>query len=108
MCSVSNIGDQYGQDWPKRWPNIDPPAMPNPNIPWTQPAIPWQIPPEVTKEEFDKLKKEVEELKILLKAAKKYDEATDQKDCEMDQKVDFIKQIADAVGVDLGDVFGNS
>ena len=58
-----------------------------------------------SKEEFDALKKEVEELKQLLKAAKKFDEETGQPDCHMDDKVDFIKKLAEYVGVDLEDIF---
>ncbi|WZO97296.1 hypothetical protein EP7_004321 [Isosphaeraceae bacterium EP7] len=56
--------------------------------------------------EFDALKREVEALKKLLGEAKRFDEVTGQPDCEMDSKVKFIRQIADAVGVDLKDVFG--
>jgi F0F1-type ATP synthase delta subunit len=61
--------------------------------------------PAVSKEEFEALKKEVEELKRLLKAAKKFDEETGQPDCHMDDKVDFIKKLAEYVGVDLEDIF---
>lgn len=89
MCVVSNMGD-YWKD--RQWPSY--PSYPNiPN-------------PEVSREEFERLKKDIEELKQLLLAAKKYDEATNQPDCEMDDKVALIKKIADAVGVDLSEVFG--
>jgi hypothetical protein len=59
----------------------------------------------VTRAEFDAMKVELEELKKVLAAAKKYDEATGQKNCEMDAKIAFIKQVADFVGVDLKEVF---
>ena len=103
MCVVSNIGDNYRDNFGPRWPQI--------------PVQPWQSPPSdgnrdytkvtipVSKEEFDALKKEVEELKQLLKAAKKFDEETGQPDCHMDDKVDFIKKLAEFVGVDLEDIF---
>lgn len=111
MCVVSNIGDNYRDNFGPRWPQI--------------PIQPWQMPPSappsdgnrpgvvdytkvtipVSKEEFDALKKEVEELKQLLKAAKKFDEETGQPDCHMDDKVDFIKKLAEFVGVDLEDIF---
>lgn len=55
-------------------------------------------------EEFEALRREVQELKELLKAAKKFDQATGQPDCEMDEKIAFIKQVAEFVGVDLQDV----
>lgn len=62
---------------------------------------------KVSKEDFDALKAEVEELKILLLAAKRFDEATGQKDCEMDEKVEFIRTVAEFIGVDVDEVFGS-
>lgn len=56
--------------------------------------------------EFDELKKEVLQMKELLKAAKAYDEKTRQKDCELEEKVKILRAVADAVGVDLDEVFG--
>lgn len=95
MCVVSNIGDDYGRTFPYRWPQIQ--TVPNTNT--------FVVESEVSKEDFDKLKAEVEELKKLLQAAKEYDAATGQANCEMDEKVALIKQIAELVGVDLGDLF---
>ena len=97
MCVVSNIGDNYRDNFQPRWPNvpIQPTIYPNQTIP----LLP------VSREEFEALKKEVEELKVLLKAAKKFDEQTNQPDCHMDDKVDFIKKLAEFVGVDLEDIF---
>lgn len=83
MCIVSMIGDSWNKQFPYDYPNY----------------------PLISREEFDKLKKEVEELKLLLKQAKQFDEATKQRDCEMDEKIVLIKKIADAVGVDMKDVF---
>ncbi len=100
MCVVSNIGDQYGRDFPDRWPGVYPAPKP--------PGEPVKIEiNSITREEFDALKAEVEELRELLQAAKKFDAATGQPDCEMDAKVELIRKIAEAVGVDLGDVFGD-
>ncbi len=109
MCTVSNIGDGYRDNFPPRWPNIVWPAQPT-GVPYpSQPGIPGQPfvinTSEVTREEFNALKKEVEELKQLLKAAKKFDEETGQPDCHMDDKVEFIKKLAEYVGVDLEDIF---
>ena len=95
MCAVSNIGTGWSRDIPERYPWVNP----------VPPIPPNQIPQGVTRQEFKELYKEVQELKLLLQAAKKFDEATGQKDCEMDEKVALIKQIAKLVGVDLGDVF---
>lgn len=97
MCMVSNVGDGWGQKFPEHWPKFNPPPPQ---------ATPFVIPSGVSKEEFEALRKEVMELKKLLEAAKKFDEATGQPDCEMDEKVKLIKAIAKMVGVDLGDVFG--
>ena len=113
MCTVSNIGDGYRDNFPPRWPGIvQPNAWPvqRTGVPYpAQPGIP-EHPlvidtSGVSKEEFEALKKEVEELKQLLKAAKKFDEETGQPDCHMDDKVDFIKKLAEYVGVDLEDIF---
>lgn len=102
MCMVSNIGDQYKETFPQKWPNVWPHVNPQtPPFPQAYPVIT----PAVTRQEFDALKAEVEELKKLLQAAKKFDDATGQPHCEMDEKVELIKRLAKIVGVDLGDVF---
>ena len=98
MCTVSNVGDGWRDTFPSRFPFVPVnPITPHPFIPY--------LPPEVTREEFEALKNEMEELKKLLIAAKKYDEATGQKDCEMEEKISLIKQIATLVGVKMDDVF---
>jgi len=90
MCTVSYIGDQWQDTYPKRYPDFYP--------------VPTIIPPGVPQEEFDALKKELGELKELLKAAKRFDEATGQPDCETNEKVGLLKRLAELVGVDLEDV----
>ena len=102
MCTVSNIGDGYKDNFAPRWPNV--PIWPVTPVGVPYPVQPYSV-PAVSKQEFDALKKEVEELKQLLKAAKKFDEETGQPDCHMDDKVDFIKKLAEYVGVDLEDIF---
>lgn len=97
MCVVSNMGDQWAIDTPQRYPTL---------IPGTSSAPIWPS-DDVSKEEFEALKNEVAELKILLLAAKRFDEATGQKDCEMDEKIEFIRTVAEFVGVDVDDVFGS-
>lgn len=101
MCTVSYIGDTWKRDR-------------LPEYPWTEPYIspyPYDrtkqiiITPGVSQEEFEKLKKEVEALKEMLKAAKIYDAATNQPDCEIDEKVEIIKKVAQLVGVDLEEIF---
>ena len=62
----------------------------------------------VTISEFEALKSEVQELKNLLLAGKSYDEKTNQPNCEMEDKIAFLKKVAEFVGVDLEDVFGKN
>lgn len=77
---------------------------------YTQPGLPTGIgtpgwpPNSVTKEEFEALRKEVLELKKLLEAAKAYDTATGQHNCQKEENVKIIKQIAENLGVDLRDL----
>lgn len=101
MCTVSNIGTGWGGTFPQRYPWIQP------YVPPQSPPIPAVI-PGVSQVEFDRLKKEVEELRKLLAAAKAFDVATGQPDCEVDEKVALIKKIAEFVGVDLGDLLDES
>ena len=91
MCSQSVImgdfNDRHGWTWPI-----------NPVNPFPAPSGPSQV-------EFDKLAAEVKALKKLLKAAQAFDEATGQKDCEQDEKVELLRRIAEHVGVDVSDLF---
>ena len=88
MCTISMIGDGWREQFPQRWPNYN--------------VVDGTL---VTRAEFDALKKEILELKNLLLAAKKFDEATGQPHCETDDKVQLIKEIAKAVGVNMDEVF---
>lgn len=93
---VSNVGDGWAEQFPKKWPNI------NPNDPYNVFEL------GVSRLEFEALKQEVQALKELLLAAKKFDKETNQPDCEMERKVELIKKIAKLVGVDLEDVFSKT
>jgi len=116
MCAVSAVMD----NWKNTWPNIPPvnfPSNPFPGPITVQPSLKlmpdyqplFHDPTEyVTKEEFDKLKREFEAFKKLLLAAKEYDEATDQPGCEMEEKVALVRKVADTLGVNVDDVFGQS
>lgn len=102
MCVVSNIGDGFQNEFPKKWPDYFPPSTGTGFI---------HINP-VTREEFDKLKsdlaamrKEVEDLKLALIEAKNQDAADGNPDCEMESKIKFLKQVSEALGVDLSQVF---
>lgn len=109
MCAVSNVGDNYQNQW-QRQPWFNPQVQPG------QGGIgpgtggggglsgPFTLSPPPTREEFDQLKKEVLEMKQLLIKAKAEDVATGQKDCEMEEKLKVLRAVADLVGVDLNDV----
>ena len=107
MCVVSFIGDHYREKWDP-YKDIINPFQPLEPIPAIDPIDLNKIfypEPEVSKAEFEKLKKEVEELKILLKKAKIYDEVNNEPDCEIEEKMDFLRKVAALVNIDLDDVF---
>jgi phosphoribosyl-ATP pyrophosphohydrolase len=88
MCVVSNIGDNFNRTIPS-------------SFPWVV-TTPVDAP---SREEFNRLKKTVEEMKELLTAAKKQDIEEGNPDCEMEEKVEFLRKVAKLVNIDLGDVF---
>lgn len=89
-CSM--IADHYTDKWQvQRW----------------SVQLPQVIQPGPSQAEFDALRREVADLKELLLKAKAYDAATGQPDCEMAEKVALLKKVAEFVGVDLREVFGN-
>ncbi len=113
MCAVSNTGDYIRKNWDDNW-NTRYPSIPYPNYPKTYPVTPLPTSDTFTnielakfREELSKLKEDVLEIKELLKAAKKFDDATDQHECEMAEKVELIKRVADLVGVDMEEIFSS-
>lgn len=97
MCAVSNSMDGFRDNFFPKSPWANPPSNP---LVWPLPATP----NGPSRREFDALKNELEALKDLLRAAKIYDEKTNQPDCEMAEKVDWLKKMAEYLGVDLEDV----
>lgn len=91
MCAVSFVGDAWGRTVPDRYP-------------WVYPTVPTVVPEGVSRAEFEALRTEMSELRKLLVAAKAFDAATGQPDCEMDEKVELIKRLAALVGVDFDGV----
>lgn len=90
MCIVSMVGDFYNDKWTKG------------NF-----ASPPVFYPPVSREEFDALKREVQDMKELLKRAKVYDEQNGEPDCQMEEKLEVLRKVAEMVGVDLSDVIGD-
>lgn len=104
MCVVSMVSDHYLEKWKERewWPDgpsVEP-TWPYETKPWVTPMVPWD-PNKVSREEFDRVVRELEDLKQLLKRAKKYDEDNNEPDCEIDEKVETLKKIAKAFGVEI-------
>jgi hypothetical protein len=94
MCVVSMIGDHYSQKWTSTGPGIQ------------IQAPGYSFPPLlVTKAEFDELKREVLEMKALLIKAADYDKKNNEPNCEQEDKVKLLKQIAQMVGISLEEVF---
>jgi len=101
MCVVSMIADHYRDKftpypypgWPS-FPN-DTPVIDNITIGTST------FEPMVTKKEFDELKRKVDEMVELLKRAKEYDKKNNEPDCEVEDKMDLLRRVAKAVGVDL-------
>lgn len=112
MCVVSMVGDYYKD----KWIPIPLPQVPfDPNSPWPAPERPRGPAPrqdivtiltggEITREEFNALKKEVEEMKELLTRALEYDKRTRQEHCEIEEKMELLRRVAAAVGIDLDDI----
>jgi len=100
MCVVSMVGDHFNQKWDDYFPK------PQPLTPWPMPINQhWPtLPP--TREEFNALKKEVEEMKALLIKAKEYDEKHGEPECEVEEKMEKLRKIAELVGISLDDVIG--
>lgn len=111
MCVVSMVSDhylhKYKQDYP--WINeviypktiTDDSVMKNVTLLPNPPAIP----DTVSREEFDALKKEVEDLKILLQKSIEYDKNNNEPECYIDDKVELLKNLGKAMGVDIESVF---
>ena len=101
------IADHYRGKWSPNIPNTYPyhpgglaPPLPDPLIPFkTQPT-------QNVEKDIAELRKEVQEMKELLKRAIKYDEDNNEPHCETKEKIEFLRKVAEAVGLNLDDVFG--
>ena len=100
MCAVSFVGTYWANTFHQRYPDMQP-MQPIGGYTYIATSNP------VSQEQFENLRKEVAELKVLLLAAKKFDDATGQHDCEQEEKVALIRSVAKMVGVDLTEIFPN-
>jgi len=87
------IGDFYGNKFEK------------------QTIKPWDSSPyyptndQLVQAQILELRKEIYTMKELLKKAIEYDKANNQPHCENDVKIEFLKQVAESLGVTLDDIF---
>lgn len=95
MCVVSMVADHYQQILPQRYGFI--PSEPGDGSLWDRVRVP--------SDEIASLRREIESLKALLRSAKDYDDRTNQPDCEMESKIEFLRKAAALVGFDFDDVF---
>jgi hypothetical protein len=95
------IGDFYRDKWTTS-PGCVP--IPGPYTPHMPSALDWKPNPPATRDDFEQLKKEVLEMKELLKRAIEYDKRNNEPECGNEFKIEFLKKVAEAVGVDLEDV----
>ena len=99
MCAVSAVGDGYRDIF--KQPRWDPYVNTTPGSATYVPAV-----PQVTRQEFEELKSIVLQMKEDLLEARRQDIANNEPDCEMEDKVVLLKQIAKSFGIDLSEVFG--
>lgn len=96
MCVVSMVTEYWKDNNLPKYPSIATYPITGMNS--------WP-PPTVSRAEFDALRKDMQELRELLVAAKKFDDATNQPNCEKEENVKFLKKLAETLGVELNDIF---
>lgn len=89
MCVVSMIYDHYYDKW---WEKLHPPPPTVVPIPLPIPA-PVAIPP-ITPEEIAEFRK-------LLERAREYDRKNNEPDCELEEKREKLKKLAQELGVEI-------
>ena len=101
MCVASMIGDHFGEKF-KQTPYVLPYLQQPPPPPPSYNILMEQISgPPVSRNEFLALKATVDEMVALLKRAKIYDEKNGEPECEIEEKMVLLRQVAKLVGVDL-------
>lgn len=100
MCVVSMVGDHYNKWIPEKYPDVFPT--------WPHIDGKTRVAEYATKEEFEALKRTVEEMRELLKRAIKYDEDNHEPHCEVEEKMELLRRVAEAVGISLDDVIGKA
>jgi hypothetical protein len=94
MCTLSFVGDSARDRWqPAVYPQYPPPGTNGQQLVIRQDV------------DVEALRREVAEVKELLIAAKEIDKRLGLADCEMEEKVEFLKAFAKLLDVDLSEVF---
>ena len=86
MCVVSMIFDHYHDKWKKYMPYT--PSLPLPYVfePYTSSPITYE---------------EIAEFRKLLERAREYDKKNNQPDCELEEKRNKLKKLAEELGVEI-------
>lgn len=98
MCVVSMVIDHYKDKWFDEWQKIQRDNQPftgtfrinTPPVPMPQ-TIPVRQIPQADIDEFYKL----------LNRAREYDKRNNEPECEMQEKIDALKAVAKALGVEI-------
>jgi hypothetical protein len=103
MCVVSAVIDHKTRQWPEVYPNVWP--VVNPITPNVYPSGVAQrdsttIKLDALREEVKELRAQVEFLLELIPTLKKYDEDNEEPNCEMDEKVELIRNLCEMLGID--------
>ena len=107
MCVMSMVMDAARDWWGSKPPYTIPPLTPQPTappitipLPMPEPiAVPVGAPIIIQPVYNGPTREQFEEFLELLRAAKKFDEATGQPDCELEEKKSFIRKLAEHLGV---------
>lgn len=86
MCTVSMIYDHFHEKW--KWIEVPKPDL----TPLVYPPPP-PVPP-ISREE-------IEEFRKLLERAREYDRKHNQPDCELEEKRQKLKELAETLGVEI-------
>lgn len=97
MCVVSMIGDHYHNKW----------RDPGYQDLFKQITQPTHADLKKVEDKIEALRKEVKEMKELLKRAKIYDEKNNEPNCEIEQKLETLRKVAELVGVNLDELIGS-
>lgn len=99
MCVVSMIADHFREKWDQPWrTNPTPPRAPFvPEPPAYPPFFP--VLPPTPNQEPPITDEEIREFRELLRRARKYDRENNQPDCETEQKLKDLLELAEKLGV---------